>query len=74
LLYKKIGVYNGKVFISVNISPNILGYKLGQFCITRIKPPHTGKQNQKKKTQKTMFDKTPAKKIVIERLKKMKKI
>jgi ribosomal protein S19 len=74
LLFKKIGVYNGKVFLSLNVAVPFIGYKLGQFCITRIKPPHRGKQKQKKKVQKTIFDKTPASKIVIERLKKMKKI
>jgi len=75
LLYKKIGVYNGKVFISVNVSANNIGYKLGQFCITRIKPPHRGKQKQKKKTQKTIFEKPAAvQKIVTERLKKLKRI
>jgi len=73
LLYKKIGVYNGKVFISVNVSPNNIGYTLGQFCITKIKPPHKGKQKQKKKTQKTIFEKSPQK-IVTKRLKKLKRI
>jgi ribosomal protein S19 len=73
-LHKKIGIYNGKVFISLNVTVPFLGYNLGHFCITRIKPPHRGKQKQKKKVQKSIFDKTPVKKIVIERLKKMKKI
>jgi len=75
LLYKKVGVYNGKVFISLNVSANNIGYTLGQFCITRIKPPHRGKQKQKKKTQKTIFEKPASvNKIVTERLKKLKRI
>ena len=62
LLYKKVGVYNGKVFISVNISRNNLGYNFGQFCITRIKPPHRGKQKQKKKRKKLFLTKHLSKK------------
>jgi len=52
LLNKKIGVYNGKVFITLNVNKNIIGSKLGEFCLTRQKPLHSGKQKQVKKVQK----------------------
>lgn len=54
LVDKKIGIYNGKVFITLNVSKNIMGYKLGQFCITRKKPPHVGKQKQTKKVSRSL--------------------
>jgi len=73
LLFKKIGVYNGKVFLSLHITKPALGYNLGHFCITRIKPPHRGKQKQKKKVQKNIYNKTSIKNIVIERMKKLEK-
>jgi len=52
LLNKKIGVYNGKVFITLNVNKNIIGNKLGEFCLTRQKPLHSGKQKQIKKVLK----------------------
>jgi ribosomal protein S19 len=53
LLDKKLYIYNGKVFVSVYILQKIVGYTLGSFCVTRRKPPHTGKQKQIKKVSRT---------------------
>ena len=53
LLDKKISIYNGKVFISLYVIKQVVGYKLGSFCVTRKKPPHIGKQKQNKKVSKT---------------------
>ena len=53
LLDKKISIYNGKVFISLYVIKQVVGYKLGSFCVTRKKPPHIGKQKQVKKVSKT---------------------
>ena len=53
LLDKKVSIYNGRVFISLNVIKQIIGYKLGSFCITRKKPPHIGKQKQIKKVSKS---------------------
>jgi len=53
LLDKKISIYNGRVFISLNVIKQIIGYKLGSFCITKKKPPHIGKQKQIKKSFKS---------------------
>lgn len=53
LLDKKISIYNGKVFISLNVINKIVGYKLGAFCITKKKPPHVGKQRQIKKVSRS---------------------
>jgi len=61
LLDKKISIYNGRVFISLNVIKQIIGYKLGSFCITKKKPPHIGKQKQIKKVSKAN------KKLVAER-------
>jgi len=42
---------------------NIIGYKLGEFCIKKKKPPHLGKQKQNKKVSRGL------KKLVAERKK-----
>jgi len=34
----KFEVHNGKIFHSVNISPNMVGHKFGEFSPTRKKP------------------------------------
>lgn len=36
----KIHVYNGKSFIPVEISKNMLGHRLGEFSLTRTKVKH----------------------------------
>jgi hypothetical protein len=52
LVDRKISIYNGKVFVTLNVLRKLIGYKLGSFCITRKKPPHTGKQKQVKKVSR----------------------
>jgi ribosomal protein S19 len=37
-------VYNGKTFISISISPKMLGHKFGEFASTRKKPFHKKKK------------------------------
>ena len=44
-----IGVYNGKEFESVTIVDEMLGYRLGEFSLTRKIAKHSG-QTAKKKT------------------------
>jgi ribosomal protein S19 len=68
LINKKICVYNGKVFITVNVTKKLIGYCLGNFSVTRRKPPHVGKQKHVKKVKKTIMDKKPAEQIKKERL------
>lgn len=38
---KKFGVYNGKEFISVDITPEMLGHYLGEFAMTRRDIKHS---------------------------------
>jgi Ribosomal protein S19 len=52
LLDKKILIYNGKTFMTLNVFNKVIGYKMGEFCITRKKPPHTGKQKHTKKVSR----------------------
>lgn len=44
-----IAVHNGKIFIPIFISENMVGHKLGEFAPTRIFRGHSG---SKKKTKK----------------------
>jgi small subunit ribosomal protein S19 len=41
MLGKKIGVYNGKEFITVEIKPEMLGHYLGEFAMSRKTVKHT---------------------------------
>jgi len=41
MVYKKVMVYNGKEWISVDIKPEMLGYRLGEFSLTRKKVMHS---------------------------------
>ncbi len=41
LLGKKIGIHNGKEFVSVDIKPEMLGHRLGEFALTRKKVEHS---------------------------------
>ena len=52
LLGKTIGVYNGKEFVRVLISEEMLGHRLGEFSMTRKIAKHTsiGGGAKKKKT------------------------
>ncbi|ADM90041.1 30S ribosomal protein S19 [Candidatus Karelsulcia muelleri CARI] len=44
-----IAIYNGKIFITVYISENMVGHKLGEFAPTRIFRGHSGSKNKIKK-------------------------
>ena len=44
-----IGVYNGKQFIPVYITENMVGHKLGEFSPTRNFRGHAGEKNKGKK-------------------------
>jgi small subunit ribosomal protein S19 len=35
-------VHNGKVFVSVHITENMVGHKLGEFALTRVFKAHGG--------------------------------
>jgi ribosomal protein S19 len=72
LLDKKISIYNGKVFISLNVIKQIIGYKLGSFCVTRKKPPHIGKQKQNKKVSRSQQKLVAERKRIINRGKSKK--
>lgn len=39
---KKLGIYNGKEFVSVDIKEEMLGYRLGEFSLTRKPTKHSG--------------------------------
>ncbi len=45
---KRIGVYNGKEFINVNITHEMLGHRLGEFSMTRKIAKHTSLGKKKK--------------------------
>ncbi|WP_259082744.1 30S ribosomal protein S19 [Candidatus Karelsulcia muelleri] len=48
-----IAVHNGKIFIPIYISENMVGHKLGEFAPTRIFRGHSGsKKKTKTKTKK----------------------
>ena len=42
-----IAVYNGKVFIPVFVSENMVGHKLGEFSLTRTYRGHTKSEKAK---------------------------
>ncbi|MDH3004426.1 MAG: 30S ribosomal protein S19 [Candidatus Shikimatogenerans sp. JK-2022] len=42
-------IHNGKKFISVHITENMVGYKLGEFSPTRIFKGHSSSSNKNKK-------------------------
>jgi len=72
-LDKKISIYNGKVFISLSVIYPIIGYKIGNFCITKKKPPHIGKQKQVKKVSRSNKKLVAERKEIINRNKGKKK-
>jgi len=43
-----LAVHNGKQFIPVYVSENMVGHKLGEFSVTRTYRGHTSKMNKKK--------------------------
>ena len=42
-----IGVHNGKTHITVFVTENMVGHKLGEFSPTRRFPGHAGSKNEK---------------------------
>ena len=44
-----LAVHNGKQFIPVYVSENMVGHKVGEFSITRTYLCHTSKANKKSK-------------------------
>jgi len=38
---KKIGVHNGKEFVPVEIKPEMIGHRLGEFALTRKRVKHS---------------------------------
>lgn len=42
-----IAVHNGRKFVPVYISENMVGHKLGEFAVTRIFKGHSGKRADK---------------------------
>ncbi|MCK5334042.1 MAG: 30S ribosomal protein S19 [Candidatus Aenigmarchaeota archaeon] len=38
----KVGIYNGKEFVQVEIQPEMMGHRLGEFSLTRRAPKHSG--------------------------------
>lgn len=46
------GVYNGKKFIPVLVSENMIGHKFGEFSPTRTFPGHTANDAKAKKAGK----------------------
>ncbi len=43
-LNKKFLIYNGKIFIPLTISEEMIGHKFGEFSTTRRKPIHKAKK------------------------------
>jgi small subunit ribosomal protein S19 len=43
-----LAVHNGKQFIPVYVSENMVGHKLGEFAVTRTYRGHTSKTDKKK--------------------------
>ncbi len=41
MIGKKIGVHNGKEFVMVEIRPEMLGHRLGEFALTRKRVMHS---------------------------------
>ena len=41
-------IYNGKNFISIKISEEMVGHKFGEFAITRKKPVHKSSKKKRK--------------------------
>lgn len=44
-----IAVHNGRKFIPVFVSENMVGYKLGEFSVTRTYKGHTSRDSSKEK-------------------------
>ena len=44
----KINVYNGRKFIPVYVTENLVGHKLGEFALTRVFHSHGGSEKKGK--------------------------
>ena len=51
-----IGVHNGKTFIPVYITENMVGHKLGEFSLTRNFRGHSGAKNKGNKKNKLTWE------------------
>nr|YP_010041700.1 ribosomal protein S19 [Cyanophora biloba]QPB15033.1 ribosomal protein S19 [Cyanophora biloba] len=49
LVNLKLNLYNGKKFTPVLISDQMIGHKLGEFCLTKLPCAHKKKNNKNKK-------------------------
>ena len=54
MIGKKISVYGGKYFVMFNPTELAVGFRLGQFCMTKRKPDH---KNRKKRQYKKILPK-----------------
>jgi len=52
LVEKRIQIYNGREFIPVDVTIEMLGHKFGEFSLTRQKAKHTNKNAPKVKSKK----------------------
>ena len=52
MIWHTIAVHNGKKFIPVYITENMIGHKLGEFSPTRTFKAHTGTKTEKATTVK----------------------
>lgn len=41
LVGQKLGIFNGKEFVQVEVKPEMLGHRLGEFSLTRKKVEHS---------------------------------
>lgn len=73
MVNKKLSIYNGSVLITLYVIPQIVGYKLGEFCITRKKPPHIGKQKHVKKVSRQISRMVSERKYIVTRGKTIRK-
>lgn len=48
MIGKRIGVYNGKEFLKIDITHDMLGHRLGEFAMTRKIAKHTSLGKKKK--------------------------
>lgn len=47
-LFKNLLIYNGKNFITLKVTEEMIGHKFGEFANTRKKPKHKKKIQKKK--------------------------
>jgi len=59
MLGKTIGIYNGKKYISIRITEDMLGFKLGSFVMTRLRHIYKkfNKKNKKQGKKNKLWDK-----------------